>query len=360
MPRTTGETGIGPIDNGRVSEAAWNPGTATAIGSMPGRDPLEACRTVLGELPELMPLPELPARGVGADMLGRATALLVDLAVEVVPSGYRVAARPGADSRRAFDLMQRDLDALEQAVDEAGGPPAVVKVQSAGPWTLTSGVELARGHRVLTDHGAQRDFVSSLTEGLVDHVRQVATRTGTRVLVQLDEPNLPTVLAGRVPTPSGYGTVAAVDESDARRVLGEMMDRLAAETGMPVVVHCCAARPPVGLLRGAGAGAIALDATGLGSVSGTLADEIGEAWQEGTTLFLGLVPAVAPSAEPTLRELARPAFDLATRLGFARRIVADRSVVTPVCGLAGATPAWSRRALGLVRDLGHLFADEDE
>lgn len=326
---------------------------------MPGSDPLEACRTVLGELFELMPLPELPARGVGADMLGRTSALLVDLAVEVVPSGYRVAARPGADSRRALDLLHRDLDALEQAVGEAGSPPGVVKVQAAGPWTLASGVELARGHRVLTDQGALRDFVSSLTEGLIEHVRQVAARTGTRVVVQLDEPNLPTVLAGRVPTPSGYGTVGAVHESDARRVLAEVIDGLAAETGMPVVVHCCAARPPVGLLREAGAGAIGLDATGLGSVTGSLADEIGEAWQEGTTLFLGLVPAVAPGADPALRDLARPAFDLATRLGFPRRVLADRSVVTPVCGLAGATPAWTRRALSLVRDLGRLFTEEE-
>lgn len=327
---------------------------------MPGSDPLEACRTVVGELPELTPMPELPARGVGADMLGRTAGLLVDLAVEEVPSGYRVAARPGADSRRAADLLRWDLDALEQAVDESAGGPGVVKVHAAGPWTLTSGIELARGHRVLTDDGAVRDFVSSLTEGLIEHVRQVAARTGTRVVVQLDEPNLPAVLAGRVPTPSGYGTVAAVPEIDARRVLSGVIDALAAETGLPVVVHCCAARPPVGFLRAAGAGAIGLDITRLGSVSGALADEIGAAWAEGTTLFLGLVPSVAPETEPEPRTLASPAFDLASRLGFSRRILADQGVVTPVCGLARATPEWSRHALRLVRDLAHLFAETDE
>jgi hypothetical protein len=325
---------------------------------MPGTDPLEAARTVVGELPELAALPELPSRGVGADVLGRTAGLLVDLAVEVVPSGYRVTNRPGRDQRRAVDLLRRDLDAWEQAVTEAGAPPSVVKVQAAGPWTLAGGVELERGHRVLTDQGALRDFAASLAEGLVAHATHVGARTGAPVLVQLDEPTLPAVLGGRVPTPSGYGTVAAVPEPDAQRVLAEVIDRLAASTGMPVVVHCCAANPPIGLLRRAGAGAIALDATGLGAVSGNVADQLGEAWDAGTALFLGLVPGVGPTVEPTLRQLARPALDLADRLGFSRRLLADRAVATPVCGLAGASPAWSRRALALARDLGRLFAEE--
>lgn len=326
---------------------------------MPGADPVEAARTVVGELPDLTPFPELPARGVGADILGRTAGLLVDLAVEVVPSGYRVASRPGRDHQRAIDLMRWDLDAVEQAAAEAGAPRAV-KVQAAGPWTLSAGIELHRGHRVLTDQGALRDFAESLTEGLIAHSEQVAARTEARVVVQLDEPSLPAVLAGSLPTPSGYGKVSAVPELDAQRVLAEMIEKLAAATGSPVVVHCCALRPPVALLRRAGAGAIALDATGLGDVSGSFADELGEAWEEGTTFFLGLVPSTEPTGEARLRRVAQPAFDLASRLGFARRALAERSVPTPTCGLAGATPAWTRRAISLTRDLANLFADEAE
>lgn len=368
------------IDNGRVSQAPWNPGTATAIGSMPGTDPLEAARIVVGELPDLTPLPELPTRGVGADMIGRTAGLLVDLAVEVVPSGYRVAGRPGGDQRRTVDLLRWDLDAWEQAVAEAGTAPRTVKVQAAGPWTLASSVELERGHRVLTDHGALRDFAESLTEGLVDHVAQIAARTGSPVLVQLDEPMLPAVLQGRLSTPSGYGNVAAVPEPDAQRLLGEVIEKLTAASGNPVVVHCCGRRPPVALMRAAGAGAIGLDASQLGEVTGAFANELGEAWEEGTTLFLGLVPSVDPvsadlsNADPsskgrsssesaedvTLRQVAQPALDLANRLGFGRHVLAQCAVPTPTCGLAGASPAWARRALSLSRDLGRLFLEEAE
>src|SRR3989440_5722893 len=118
---------------------------------MPGTDPAEAAATVTGELPDLPHLPELPKRGLGADLIGRTAGLLVDLAIEVVPSGYRVTAKPGIDHRRTVELMQRDLDAFQDALDRAGTRPAAVKVQAAGPWTLTAGIELPRMHRVLTD-----------------------------------------------------------------------------------------------------------------------------------------------------------------------------------------------------------------
>ena len=58
----------------------WAPGSATGIGSLPGIDIAEAVKTVFGELP-LPYLPELPARGPGADMIGRSAGLLVDLPI---------------------------------------------------------------------------------------------------------------------------------------------------------------------------------------------------------------------------------------------------------------------------------------
>jgi hypothetical protein len=328
---------------------------------MPGSDPVEACRIVLGELPALPHLPELPARGVGADVIGRTAGLLVDLPFEVVPSGYRVTARPGRDHQRAVDLLRRDLDALEEAVRGAGAAPAAVKVQLAGPWTLTAGVELVRGHRVLTDAGALREFTESLAEGLTAHVAEVAARLGVPVVAQLDEPTLPAVLAGALRTPSGYGTVPAVSGPDARATLATVIEAAAAATGQPVIVHCCANRPPIALLRQAGADALAFDATLLGDTTpAALWDELGEAWEDGLTLFLGLVPSrdpAVPAAPLTLRAAADPALRLVDRLGFARSQLAEASVPTPCCGLAGASASWSRRALTLVGDLGKAFIE---
>jgi len=298
----------------------------------------------------------------------------------VVPTGWRVTARPGRDHRRALDLLRFDVDALDAAC--AGPRPEWVKVQAAGPWTLAASVELHTGHRVLTDRGAVREFAGSLGEGLRAHVAEVAERTGARVLVQLDEPSLPAVLAGTLPTASGWGTVRSVAVPDAQDLLRDLVSGL----GSPVVVHCCAANPPLRLLTTAGVAGIGIDAT-LPAFSGSTAlpaalDALGEVWDAGIPLLLGLVPAVPrrsgpaegtdattpPDAEPdsdestppALRALARRAFDLADRLGFDRSRLADLAVPTPTCGLAGATPAWARRAMTLSRELGKAFVDPPE
>ena len=75
---------------------------------------------------------------------------------------------------------------------------------------------------------------------------------------------------------------------------------------MPVVVHCCAARPPVRLLADVGAAALGIDAT-LPQVAGdtaepALLDALGEVWDAGTPLLLGVVPSRAPARRLTYRE----------------------------------------------------------
>ena len=310
-------------------------GGATGVGSWPGTDPLEAARTVLDLLPDLPFLPELPARGPHADLTGRSTALLAGLSADLQPSGWRLVSRPSQDGRRARDLLARDLDALEEAAD-ALRPPAL-KVQCAGPWTLAATLELPRGERVLADHGAVDDLAQALAEGLRDHLADLGRRLpGTRLVLQLDEPGLPAVLAARVPTASGYATLRAPDVARALEVL-----RTALDAGPTTVVHCCAASPPLELLRRAGASAVSLDATLLTPRDD---DAVGEAVEAGAGLLLGVVP----SRDAVLSDLSAtmgPVTALWRRLGLSADVLAASVVVTPTCGLAGASPAGARRAL---------------
>jgi methionine synthase II (cobalamin-independent) len=334
-------------------------GVATAIGSMPGTDIDDATRTVFELLPDLPYLPELPARGLGADTIGRSAAILVDLPIQSVPSGYRVASRAGPEHRRAADLLRFDLDALHETVARLGAPRTAVKVQVAGPWTLTAGIELERGHRVLTDAGALREFTGSLAEGIAAHVGEVASRAESPVVVQLDEPRLPAVLNGRLRSPSGLEHLAPVPEPAAESVLATVISAARRATGSPVIVHCCARRPPVTLLRRAGADALALDLTAV--PAGTAAtDAMGELLESGAELLAGLVPAAEPAARPALRELADPALRLLDRLGLPRETLMRQCTPTPVCGLAGTSRQWSRRALERCRELGAAFAEPPE
>ncbi|HKN99625.1 MAG TPA: methionine synthase, partial [Pseudonocardiaceae bacterium] len=114
------------------------------------------------------------------------------------------------------------------------------------------------------------------------------------------------------------------------------------------------------LLRSAGADVISFDATPLDDAAAEMWDEIGETWDAGATLFLGLVPSVDPDDPVTLHDVAKPALAMVDRLGFPRTWLAERAVPTPTCGLAGATPTWARRALGLTADLAKAFVEPPE
>lgn len=314
---------------------------ATGVGSLPGTDPREAAAVVVGELPDFPHLAELPARGPGADMIGRTAALLVDLHVDVQPSGWRLVDRPGLDERRAGAFLGHDLDELEGAAQGVVGP---VKLQVVGPWTLAAALQLPRGEPVLSDPGAIRDVVESLAEGAAEHVAELRRRLpGALPVLQLDEPSLPAVLAGRVRSSSGARTISAVGPADAERALDSVIGRAAA----PVVVHCCAAQPPVRLAQRAGASGISVDLTVLDERSD---DELGAAVEAGLALLAGLVPAVPgdrplSEAADTVEAVRR----LWRRLGLAPDRLADQVVVTPTCGLAGATPAGARAALESAR-----------
>ena len=194
---------------------------ATGVGSWPGSSPRAAAAVVVGELSRLPYLPELPARGVGADLIGRAGALLVDIALDTVPRGYRIAARPGAVTRRAASLLAEDLDSLEEAWEKVGGSQRPVKVQAPGPITLAAHLELSNGHRAITDAAAVRDLTSSLAEGMAVHRAEVARRLGTSVYVQFDEPSLPAALAGRLTGVTALSPVHPIDEATAIGLLDE-------------------------------------------------------------------------------------------------------------------------------------------
>lgn len=327
----------------------WGP--ATGIGSMPGGDAREAAKTVTGSFEEFPYLAELPARGPGADMIGRTAGMLVELYARVEPSGWRIGDRPGRDTRRAKAWLGEDLDALEEFTQGYEGP---VKVQAVGPWTLAAALELKNGEAVLSDPGACRDLAGSLAEGLRAHLADLRRRIpGAQIVLQLDEPSLMAVLRGHIKTASEYRTHRAVDrqlvESTLREVIGVHGDG-------PAVVHSCAPDVPFALLRRAGADAVSFDFSLL-----TERDDeaIGEAVEGGTKLFVGVVPGVDdPLSDPAgsvmgVRTLWR-------RLGLNPGSLAESVVVTPSCGLAGASPAYARAALAHCARAARSLADNPE
>ena len=329
---------------------------------MPGTDPAEAMRVVAGELPDFPHLPELPDRGPGADLTGRTAALLVEIPVEVTPRGWRLAERPGRDLARARTMLSSDLDVMEEVLDGFRGP---LKIQLCGPWTLAATLELPRTLNVaIADPGAVADLTASLAEGVAAHVAEVGKRVpGARLVVQLDEPALSAVAGGEVPTASGLSRLAPV-EAD---VLRERLAQVIASTGKYTVVHSCSTAVPFGIIRAAGAGALSFD---LSQLRRGEQDAVAEAAEAGLGLLTGVVPAGPGPAGPgptgtaapgdgsaEARQAAERVISLWRRLGLPLDTCAEQAVITPACGLAGASPAQARAALTRCREAGSMLAE---
>ena len=329
-----------------VASYPWSAGTATGVGSMPGTDPAQACAVVMGELPDFPHLPELPGRGAGADIIGRTASLLVDLPVETTPRGWKFAAHAGRDQRRALDFLSFDLDAIQQAAEGYAGP---FKVQVCGPLTLAARIELSRGvNPALTDPGALADLTSSLAEGVAAHALGIRERIpGATLVVQIDEPDLPAVLAGRVRTASGLGTVPALDEIPATDTLRTVL----AVTGAFTVVHCCAPGFPFLLTKEAGAGAASFD---LALLDRAEIDAVAEVAEAGLGLLVGAVPSRDDVAAGAGKEAASAVVTLWRRTALDTQGLAQQVVVTPACGLAALSPKAARETLAHCREAARI------
>ncbi|MCH9666724.1 MAG: methionine synthase [Actinomycetia bacterium] len=333
--------------------------TATGVGSWPGSSAREASEVIVGELHHLPHLVELPDRGVGADLIGRAGALLVDIAIDTVPRGYRIAPGRRSVTRRAASLLDEDVDALEEAWEKAGlrGSRRPVKMQAPGPVTLAAHLELAGGHRAITDPGAVRDLTRSLAEGVAALRAQLMRRLdAAAVVVQFDEPSLPAALAGRLTGVTGLSAVHPVEPA----VVVELLDECVTVVGGDVAVHSCAAGLPWKLLQRTMLAAVSVDVHALTPAD---LDGLGEFIESGRAVLLGAVPAVpgAGSGAPlSAAQVATTVAGVTDRLGFSRTVLRDRVGVTPACGLASATEWWARTAIELAQLAADALADDPE
>lgn len=325
-------------------ERPWPAGTATGLGPLPGTDPREAMRVAAGEAPELPFLPELADRGAGSERIGRTAAQLIGLHLDVHAGRWRLVDGRSGDQRRALETLERDLDALEEV---AGGQRGPLKIQLLGPWSLAAALELPKGDKVLSDAGAVQDVTVSLAEAVTAHLAEVRRRVPkARVLVQFDEPLLPAVLTGRLPSASGWGRLPVPEEEVLERVLEAVFSAAGGDAG----AWCDTPGIPLERLRRTGARFVAF---GADLLDGIPEEELGEAIEAGAGILLGLVPVEHPNAV-TVERLAAPARRVWERLGLGEGHW-DTVVVTPAGDLGEVSMDQAATALARCRDVAASF-----
>ena len=211
-------------------------------------------------------------------------------------------------------------------------------------------------------------LASSLAEVAAALVAEMAKRIPkATILVQLDEPALPAVLHGAVPTPSGLSSVRAVEDEVAR----ERLHQVLAATRQYTVVHCCARDLPFGLIMSAGADGVSFDPSLLrrGEFDG-----FAEAAEAGLGMLIGALPTTGPVIAPKEGEqqarrsgrdererhrkhTAGIVRDLWHKMDLPPAKCAPQVVITPACGLAGASPKQARDALRWCREAAAILPE---
>ncbi|MCY0903539.1 hypothetical protein [Arthrobacter sp. H14-L1] len=331
--------------------------TATALGSWPGTDPVEAALITHGELgdPQLPYLVQLPDRGIGSDAVGRTAAVLIELPVDVQPFGWRLVDRAGADQRRAVSALSTDINVLADVIgaQEQSGPE--LKVQLCGPWTMAASLYMHYGERALLDPGARRDIAESLAAGIAEHLARVrAAAPGAQLTLQLDEPEITRVLAGTIPTSSGYRTLRSIGEQEVSWGW-ELVLTAAKAAGAAQVVLCLpGAQAPVRLALAAGADGIAV---ALRDQKMPDWEQLAAAVEDGKKVWAGISGkgqrgGQLPQVSALVEEVIRPwrSVGLPSRSLGALRL-------TPDGGLATYTPATARAVLNRLTDTARALND---
>lgn len=285
-------------------------------------------------------------------MVGRTLAMVTGLGFDLQPAGWRLTDAPGIDHRRAVSLLAQDLDVVEEL---AQGHRGAFKVQVVGPWTLAATVERPRGDRLLADHGARRDLGQALAQAVAAHVQDVRRRTGCDdVVVQVDEPALPAVLAGSIATASGFNRHRSVGAPEAAAALGWVIEAVR-DVDAVAVLHCCAPDIPWAVLRDADLRAVSFD---LSTVTTAEYDVIASWVDAGRELWPGVVPTLEPDRPPSGADLTRQLLSWWSNLGHSDTEQLPATTVTPACGLAGASPRWARSALELAAQVARNLSVE--
>ena len=236
---------------------------------------------------------------------------------------------------------------LEEALQGFTGH---LKVQVTGPWTLAATVERPRGDKVLADHGNRRELAAGAGGGgprppgrrtSPGARRRPAPAPGGRARPRGGAARRGTHRLGVRPAPLGGparalrapGVAVRGGHRVGRGALGPLVrggyaPRPAARRGCPRAVgrHLRAGRPPT-------------------TTCSARPSRPERAWRSAS------YPRSTRPRSPPAQQLTDQVLGWLDRLGLDPDVVGQRLLVTPACGLAGASPAWARGALALCREV---------
>lgn len=324
------------------AERVFGPGSTTAIGSLPHRDPEAAAACAL-DASTLVCIPSLPRRSPAESMVAQAVSSLPGVTLGQYGSVAIDVCRLDPEAVADVNLRGESFCGLRAFLDLAAarGHSEPVKWQFIGPVTL--GMSLLRA-------GAPEAVAFRLAVGAVRaHLAVIAAEVARRLpssgqVVVLDEPCVGPSMSPEFPIPPEE----AVDL---------MSEAMAVLEGVAVVgLHCCA-RADIASLLASGPRLLSIPvSSAVVEAAGYVHDFV----ERGGIVAWGAVATDGPvlnRPERSWRALRSTWQALGDRGGDVELIRA-RSLITPQCGLGMHSMAAAQRVLELTAEVGRRVADD--
>jgi hypothetical protein len=341
---------------------------ATAIGSLPHEDTVQALDVVLNTIPEAPIWPQLSARGLNEQMeiqysegmpcrvidreKGRMyfdTSGDYSEAFAEFYEAYMMAMDPedGNGDCSAMAISEEysaGIYGLEERLKAEGGKRPFVKVQTTGPCSFALTI-VDENKRALYYNEEFRDMVVKALAMKCRWQIQKFKPYAENIICFVDEPIL---------SAFGSSTYVSVQRDDVVAILQEMVEAIHAE-GALCGVHCCG-NTEWSILMDAGVDLVNFDAFEFGDTIAMYPDHVKAHLEAGRALAWGVVPTSVAireqSVETLMAKYEEGVDNLVAKSGIDRQLILEQTVITPSCGTGSMDIADAEKVFAVNGELG--------
>jgi len=333
---------------------------ATGIGSVPFLDIDETCNNILEHFPSMPFWPQFAKRSYLEDMSAQYCEGLPLLHVNEKEKTLVIPSASNAEEELTTfyeHFLVQDMDYFPISRDHAPGLYTIldlinqdpkrddglyIKGQTVGPVTFAAGILDVNGKPILHNAELLETMVNGLAIKALWQVRELG-KTGKRTVIFMDEPYL-----------SGFGSAfSSIQRHEVIDILRKVIDYLRENSDTLIGIHCCG-NTDWSMIIETGIDIINFDAFEYMDHFLLYPDDVMGFIRNGGTIAWGIVPTSGftgkESAEGLFLKL-KEGFHRMHEWGITPEIVAQRSILTPACGMGTMDPDMAKKGLDLLARL---------
>jgi methionine synthase II (cobalamin-independent) len=337
---------------------------ATGIGSVPFLDVEATCKGILELYPDIPFWPQFVKRSPLEDMAIQASQGLPLIRLNRESGSIRLDLSDNQeDELISFyeHFMAEDADYFAIDREHASGLYTLIEMvrknpnnygpyikgQIAGPITFAGSLMDATGRSALYNS----EVMDTIVKGLAIKALWLAKAMsidGKRTILFLDEPYL-----------SGYGSAfTPIQRHEVISYIREIIEYVRSRSNVILGIHCCG-NTDWSMIIETGVDIVSFDAVEYLDYLLLYKNDIKRLLQNGGGIAWGVVPTVSFTGKETIGDLRARLEQGLNRFyewGLDRDMVAERSLITPACGVGSIEPALAEQILALLSRLSGTFS----